>query len=119
MKGIIILACVIEMATGIALIVKPTLVTRELFSAEVVGAGIAASRVAGIGLLALGIACWPGSAALRGLFAYNLLATAFLGYLAIGGGWVGPMLWVAVILHAVLSLLLARVCFAAKGETKV
>lgn len=118
MKGIIIFACAIEIATGLTLIVQPTQVTRLLFNAEVVGSGIAASRVAGIGLLALGIACWPGSAALRGLFIYNVMATAFLGWLAIGGGWVGPILWVAVILHAVLSLLLVRTCFAAKGEIK-
>jgi hypothetical protein len=118
MKGIIILACITEIATGLTLIVQPTLVTKLLFGAEVAGAGIAASRVAGIGLFALGIACWPGSAALRGLLAYNVLATAFLAYLAIGGGWAGSALWPAVGLHAILSLLLGWFCFAAKREVK-
>ena len=36
------------------------------------------------------------------------LVTLYLLYLALGGKWNGPLLWPAVVLHAILMLLLAR-----------
>jgi hypothetical protein len=39
---------------------------------------------------------------------YNLLTTLYLGYLRIGGGFAGYLLWPAFVLHALLTLLLAR-----------
>ena len=42
------------------------------------------------------------------MLTYSALATAYLLYLGIRGDWVGPLLWPAVVLHAVLTLLLAR-----------
>ena len=62
----------------------------------------------GIALIALGVACWPGRTALCGMLTYSALATAYLAYLGIRGHWVGPLLWPAVALHAVLTILLAR-----------
>jgi hypothetical protein len=80
--------------------------------------GIAVGRVAGLGLLSLGLACWPGEAdaksqATRALLTYNLLTTLYLGYLRIGGDFAGYLLWPAFVIHALLTLLLAR---AAKEE---
>ena len=49
----------------------------------------------------------PGSV-LPAELAYSALVTAFLAYLGIRGKWVGPLLWPAVALHAVLTLFLAR-----------
>jgi hypothetical protein len=37
---------------------------------------------------------------------YNALATLYLLYLAIRGEWIGPLLWPAVVLHTILTLLL-------------
>ncbi len=41
------------------------------------------------------------------MLTYSVLATPYLLYLAIRGEWVGPLLWPAVVLHAVLTFLLA------------
>lgn len=51
--------------------------------------------------------CWPGPA-LLGMLTYNALGTAYFAWLALGGIWTGPLLWPAVGLHAVLTVLLAR-----------
>jgi len=45
------------------------------------------------------------------MLTYSVLATLYLLYLGIRGEWVGPLLWPAVVLHAVLTLLLARIWF--------
>ena len=105
-----------EAATGVALIVVPSLVAGLLLGAEPSGVGIALGRVAGMSLLSLGIACWPGKeptrAALGGMATYGLFVALYLMCLGIRGEWVGPMLWPAVALHAVLTLLLARAWFS-------
>jgi hypothetical protein len=67
--------------------------------------------VTGIALIALGIGCWPGSTALAGMLTYSALATLYLLYLGMRGEWVGPLLWPAVVLHAILTTLLARAWF--------
>ncbi len=105
----------IEAATGLALMAVPSVVVRLLLGGEISGASIPLGRVAGFGLLSLGMACWPGrdpagntAPALRAMLTYNSLATLYLLCLGIGGEWVGPLLWPAVALHGILSLLLAR-----------
>lgn len=119
-------AVVIEAATGLALMIHPSLVTRLLLSDGVSGAGVALGRVAGFALLSLGLACWPGlesaganTPALRALLTYNLLVTLYLAYLGIGGRFVGSLLWPAVVIHAVLTLLLARAWLAAVEVKRV
>jgi hypothetical protein len=67
--------------------------------------------VAGIALIALGVACLPRSTALCGMLTYSALVTLYLLYLAIGGEWVGPLLWPVVGLHGILTALLARAWF--------
>jgi drug/metabolite transporter (DMT)-like permease len=111
MKKILRLAAVAEAATGVALIVVPSLVGRLLLGAELTGVSIPVARVTGIALIALGVACWPASTALIGMLTYSAAVTLYLSYLGIRGGWVGPLLWPAVLLHAVLTLLLARAWF--------
>lgn len=60
-----------EAATGFALLVVPHLVIRILFGAEIVGAGVVMSRIAGLALIALGVACWPGRTAFCGMTTYS------------------------------------------------
>ena len=108
MKNVLTFAAVGEVATGLALLVVPSLVGRLLLGAELTGAAIPVARVTGIALIALGVACWPGATALCGMLTYSALTTVYLGYLATGGEWVGPLLWPAVALHTVLTVLLAR-----------
>ena len=107
------LTAIIEAATGLALIAVPAIVVRLLLGAEIFGASIPLSRVAGAALLALGIACWLArddtqSRAARGLVVamliYNITATAVLAFAGIGLGLHGVALWPAVVLHAAMSV---------------
>ena len=115
MNLLLTLTAIIEAATGLALMAVPFVVVRLLLGAEISGASIPLGRVAGFGLLSLGMACWPGrdprantAPALRAMLTYNSLATLYFLCLGIGGEWGGPLLWPAVALHGILSLLLAR-----------
>jgi len=115
MKSALAFSAVAEAATGAALLVIPSLVGRFLLGDELTGVAVPVARLTGIALIALGLACWPeggrshgASRGLGGMLFYNLLATIFLGYLGLAGQWVGPLLWPAIAVHAVLTVLLAR-----------
>ena len=108
MNKLLSLAAIAEAATGLALLVVPSLVGRLLLGAELSGVSIPVARVTGIALVALAVACWPGCTALCGMLTYNTLAALYFLYLAIRGQWAGPLLWPAVAVHAVLAILLAR-----------
>ena len=106
MKKLLGFAAIAEAATGLALFLTPSLVSRLLLGTELAGVSIVIARSFGIALIGLGIACWPGCRAIAGMLTYSGLVTLYLGYIAVGGAWVGPLLWPAVVLHAVLTLLL-------------
>ena len=108
MKKVLVLAALSEAATGLALLIVPSLVGQLLLGTGLTGVSILVARVAGIALIALGIACLPGLA-LAGMLTYSALARVYLAYIAIRGEWVGPLLWPAVAIHAILVFLLARV----------
>ena len=114
MKKVLTVAAVVEVATGMALLIVPSLVGRLLFGAEFTGVANPAARVTGIALLALGVGCWPGSTALCGMLTYGALATLYLAYLGVIGEWAGPLLWPAVVLHGILTVLLARAWFQSR-----
>ncbi len=116
MKKLLMVTSLAEAATGLALMVVPSLVGRLLLGAELIGVSIPLARVTGIALIALGIACWPGRTALCGMLTYSALATAFLAYLGIRGHWVGPLLWSAVVFHAVMAMLLTRAWYQAHKQ---
>jgi len=111
MKQPLALTAIIEATTGLALIIVPSLVGRLLFGADFTGVANPAARVTGIALLALGVACWPGSTAFYGMLTYSALATLYLLYLAIRGEWIGPLLWPVVAVHGILTVLLAWTWF--------
>ena len=111
MKKVLTIAAVAEAATGLALIVVPSLVGRLLFGADLAGVAKPVARVAGIALLALGVACLPSCTPLCGMLTYSVLATGCLFYLAVRGEWAGPLLWPVVALHALLTILLTRMWF--------
>src|SRR6476660_5722888 len=108
MKKVLTFAAVLEAATGVALLIVPSLVGRLLFGEEFTGIVIPVARVLGIALLALGVSCWPGSTALCGMLTYSAFVTLYLLSLTIRGEWVGPLLWPVVALHGILTVLLAR-----------
>ena len=115
MKQSLALAAVLEVATGMALLIVPSLVGRLLFGEEFTGIVTPVARVLGIALIALGVCCWPGSTALCGMLTYSALATLYLLYLAIRGEWVGLLLWPVVALHGILTVLLARAWFQSRS----
>jgi len=112
-RTLVMVSAAIEAATGVALMAVPGFVAQVLLGAGLSDSGVAVARVAGFGLLSLGLACWPSrdagnGHAIRALFAYNLLAALYFGYLRVGGGFVSYLLWPTCFFHALLALLLAR-----------
>jgi hypothetical protein len=111
MKQSLALTSIFEAATGLVLIIAPSLVGWLLFGAEFTGVATPAARVTGIALLALGVGCFPCSTAFCGMLTYSALVTLYLLCLAIRGEWIGPLLWPVVVLHGILTLLLAWAWF--------
>ena len=105
MKKSLVFAAVGEAVTGLALLLVPSLVGQVLLGKALAGVAIPVARVAGIALIGLGIACWPGPP-LIGMLTYSTAVTLYLAYLGSAGGPVGVLLWPAVILHAILTALL-------------
>ena len=118
MKRVLIFAAVGEAATGLALLMVPSLVGQLLLGAELTGIAIIVARVAGIALIALRVACWPGTGTpLAGMLTYSAVVTLYLAYVGFAGGLTGILLWPAVVLHLILSALLTRASINDK-ETK-
>jgi hypothetical protein len=107
MKSVLIFAAIVEAATGLALLIAPSLVAELLLGGQLAGIAMAVARVAGIALIALGIACWPGPP-LIGMLTYGVLVTLGLAGLGVTGSASGILLWPAVGLHLILTGLLAR-----------
>jgi hypothetical protein len=107
MNRALVATAVLEAATGLALVVVPSLVGQLLLGAELNGVAETVARVAGIALIALAIACWPGPPRV-GMLTYGAAVTLYLGYLGLTGGSTGVALWPAVALHFVLTALLIR-----------
>ena len=109
MNAILMLAALAEAGTGLILFAYPPIVVRLLFGTEIAGAGVNMSRLAGIALIGLGAACWPGTDTRRaflGMVTYSVLAMFFLMYIGVHGEGVGLLLWPAVVVHAILIVLL-------------
>jgi len=111
MKKVLNFAAVAEAATGLALLIAPSLVGRLLLGEELTGIAIPVAGVAGIALIALGVTCWPGPP-LVGMLIYSAVVTLYLSYVGLAGGLTGIFLWPAVALHAILSVLLGRLWLA-------
>jgi hypothetical protein len=115
MKKVLIVAAVAEAATGLALLIVPSLVGQLLLGEQLTGVALAVARVAGMGLIGLGIACWPGPP-LVGMLIYSAMVTLYLAYLGFAGEMTGVFLWPAVVLHAVLSILLGHAWLATEAR---
>jgi len=113
MKTLLTIAALAEALTGAALLFVPQIVVQLLFGVEVAGAAVVISRFAGISLIALGVACWPGAAAggLWAMLTYGTLAALYLAYLGLAREFAGVLLWPAVVMHAGLSGALAVAWF--------
>jgi hypothetical protein len=112
-KVLLAVASTLEAVTGLSLVIAPSIV-RFLLGTDISGAALVIARMAGLGLLSLGVACWPridGTIPrLRVMLIYNLVATAGLGYLRFSSQSVGKLLLPALAVHAVLAILFIGAC---------
>jgi hypothetical protein len=115
MKKVLIFAALGEAATGLGLLTVPSLVGQLLFGEKLTGVAMPVARVTGIALIALGVACWPGSPRV-GMLTYSAVVTLYLSYVGLAGDLSGVFLWPAVILHVILTVLLTW-AFARGKET--
>ena len=111
---LLIVTALVETATGLMLLVSPTLVVALLLGASLdAPAALVVARVTGAALLSLGLACWlarndgpnrgvPGLVA--AMLLYNCAAGAVLANAAVGVRFVGVLMWPAVAVHAVLAV---------------
>ena len=114
MKWVLVFAAVGEAATGVALLIVPSLVGHLLLGAELAGIAATVARVAGIALIALAVACWPGPPRFAMLI-YSAAVTLYLAYIGFAGGSTGILLWPVVVLHLILTALLAWASTTDKG----
>jgi hypothetical protein len=112
-KTLLIVTALVETATGLTLLVSPTLVISLLLGASVdAPATLVLARMAGAALLSLGCACWlarnDGHRGVGGLVAamllYNGVAVAVLANAGVLARVVGVLTWPAVALHAALAV---------------
>ncbi len=115
MRSVLVFAAIAEAATGLALLLLPSLVGQLLLGTELTGVAATVARVAGIALMALSVACWPGPP-LLGMLIYGAAITLYLAYLGWSGASKGVLLWPAVVLHVVLTALLVRVHMSGKAS---
>ena|SRR5436190_19229255 len=117
-RTLLLLAAMLELGTGLALMLNPAWVVRWLLGDDLTGSGPALGRVAGFGLLSFGVACWPVTLptvpAIRGMLIFNALATAFFAYLLFTSDEAGKLLLPALLLHGLLTFLFAREWFRSK-----
>ena len=106
MKNALTFAAVGEAATGLALLIAPSLVVHLLLGEQLAGVAIPVARVVGIAVIALAIACWPGPP-LVGMLIYSASITLYFTYLGFAG-LTGVLLWPVVVLHLILTVLLAH-----------
>ena len=117
MRWVTIAVAVEIAATGLILLLSPVLFGRLILGDELSEPGQAIGRLGGIALLGLALTSWPAPSArsvTRAMLTYNLLATIYLFYLGVVGKSVGVLLWPAVALHLLFSVLLAAEGVAAR-----
>jgi hypothetical protein len=109
--SVLALSAVGEAATGVALLIVPSLVGQLLLGSELTGTAVPVARVAGLALIGLGVACWPGPPRL-GMSIYSAAIALYLAYLGFTGESTGTLLWPAFVLHLILTAMLSRPSWA-------
>ena len=106
------IAAAVETLTGLVLIPAPDATIRLLLGRQPDGVGLMIGRVAGVAVLAVGVACWgaradSGGAARVGtvgaITLYNAGAGLLLVRFALTGQASGPVVWSAGLFHLALA----------------
>jgi hypothetical protein len=113
MQNLLTVTAVIECAAGLLIVALPSPVATLLLGSSLdAPAALTLARVAGVALLALGVACWLArhdgqSRAARGLAGamvlYNAGVAIILAYGGVVLGLSGIGLWPTVLLHAAMT----------------
>ena len=110
-KALLTATAAIELPTGVALLAAPSFVAKLLLGEALdPGTPIVLGRVAGAALIAIGLSCFAeretdGPSGLPiGLLIYNAAVAVLLAQAALLGHMRGPVLWPAVVAHALLAL---------------
>jgi len=115
MRRALVVAAIGEIVTGLALLAVPSVMGLLLLGVDLTGSAVPVARLAGLALVGLGIACWPGPPVL-GMLAYGALAAVGLAGLGLMGVADGVLLWPAVVVHLVLAVVLGRGWLVAVGR---
>jgi hypothetical protein len=113
-RNLFIVTAVIEVGTGLGLVALPSLLsTLVLDSSLDTPVALTVARIAGVALLALGVACWLArhdgqSRAAKGLVGamvlHNAAIATVLAYAGVGLGLSGIGLWPTVLVHAAMTV---------------
>jgi hypothetical protein len=109
-KSLLSITGVLEAATGLALLVMPSVVIELLLGAAPgTPVGVTVSRVVGAAMLALGVACWlaredAASRAAKGLVAAMLLYNVAVVAVLVLARLFGIAFWPVVLGHAGLAV---------------
>ncbi len=120
--GPIAAASALEILTGAAFVVDPSLISRLLFGRGLDDTGTMVGRTAGLVLACLALGCWPrpttggrSTAALEALLLLNGVVAVYLIYLGVTRLAYGPLIWPAVLAHGLNTVLLARAWVRKRG----
>ena len=108
-QSVVMTAACLEIVVGAACLTVPDVLCRLLFAAKPEGVGRILARFAGVGLLALGIACLPWTAtgshhgAVIGLLTFNFGVAILFAWVGLATMLHGVLLWPAVVLHAIIA----------------
>ena len=111
---LMIVTALVETATGLLLLVWPGLVFALLLGwRQAALETLLIGRVAGAGVISIGVASWPARhdartpaqlGVLAGLLTYNVLAALLLAFAGAGLKMSGVLLWPAVVYHVALAV---------------
>jgi hypothetical protein len=111
LSRLLAIGAVLEIPVGLGLLAIPSPLATVLLGAPLSGTGLVVARLAGGGLLALGIACWfarstpttqAGLGVAGGLLTYNIVACVTL-VLASPGSGSGALTLGAAVVHGLLA----------------
>lgn len=110
MKSLLTFTALVEVATGLALLIIPSVTASLLLGTTLAEpGGILVGRIGGAALISLAIACWlsredaqASIVIVKALTVYNILAAILLIYAGLVEHFSGIGLWPAVVLHIVL-----------------
>jgi hypothetical protein len=113
MRKLLATTALLEAGAGLGILILPSAVASLMLGSPLdTPAAVAVARIAGVALLALGVACWlarhePGPSA-RGLVGamvlYNVGVIAVLVHEAMGVAIAGIALWPTVVAHAAMGV---------------